>query len=101
MDCFHCSSSTLKCKLVLALSFDMSKLLNSGSQVLRKLYTNPALLASNLDSFRQQETIFVVINLVLLVLLLAMHAALDSFWGSPSRLLVATLSGSLVLRALQ
>jgi signal transduction histidine kinase len=56
-------------------------------------------LASDLPAFRRQESIFIAINLVLLVLLLAMHTALDSFWGPPSRVLIAWLIAGIVLRA--
>jgi signal transduction histidine kinase len=65
--------------------------------VLKKLYPSPSLLASDLASFQRQETIFVVFNLVLLSVLLALHHLFPSFWGPPSLSLLLAVAFFLVL----
>ena len=56
--------------------------------------------ASVLDllSFKRQQTVFIVLNLLLLVTLLLMHWSLASFWGKPSPWLVATVGLVFLLR---
>lgn len=63
-----------------------------GSAVLKKFYPSPSLLASDLSSFRRQETIFVVFNLVLLSVLVFLHHLFASFWGAPSRSLLLAIA---------
>jgi signal transduction histidine kinase len=82
-------------------STDSALGLDGSSSVLKKLYIAPSLLASDLASFRRQESIFIAINLVLLGVLLAMHITLDSFWGPPSHLLAGIVVGSLFLRSIE
>ena len=45
----------------------------------------------DLLSFKRQQTVFIVLNLLVLALLLLMHWSLASFWGSPSSRLMATV----------
>jgi signal transduction histidine kinase len=52
----------------------------------------------DLLSFKRQQTVFVVLNLLLLATLLLMHWSLASFWGNPSRWLVATVGLVFLLR---
>ena len=51
-------------------------------------------------SFRskRQQTVFIVLNLLLLAVLLLMHWSLASYWGRPSRWLVATVGLVFLLR---
>jgi signal transduction histidine kinase len=51
-----------------------------------------SLLPSDLLSFQRQETIFIVLNLVLLALLLALHTVFASHWGHPSAALIVALA---------
>lgn len=46
----------------------------------------------DLLTFKRQQTVFIVLNLLLLVALLLMHWSLASFWGNPSPWLIATVS---------
>lgn len=52
-------------------------------------------LASDFDSFRQQETIFVILNLFILATLLLVHTLFASYWGFPSVVLIAILAVAL------
>ena len=45
----------------------------------------------DLLSFKRQQTVFIVLNLLLLAALLLMHWSLASFWGNPSSWLMATV----------
>ncbi len=56
--------------------------------LLRKVFPSQSLLASDLDSFRRQESIFITLNLLLLVGLFSLHLYFASFWGRPASLLV-------------
>jgi signal transduction histidine kinase len=60
----------------------------------------PETVASVLDllSFQRQQTVFIVLNLLLLVTLLLMHWSLTSFWGKPSFWLQATVAIVFLLR---
>jgi signal transduction histidine kinase len=62
-------------------------------------YRHSFLLASDLASFRRQESTFIVINLVLLGLLLLLQTLLASYWGEPSTALVVTLAAGFLLKA--
>ena len=52
----------------------------------------------DLLSFKRQQTVFIVLNLLLLAVLLLMHWSLASFWGNPSSWLVATVGLVFLLR---
>ncbi len=67
--------------------------------MLKKLYNNASVLSTGLASFRSQETIFIVLNLLLLALLLLLHLSLDSFWGTPSPALITVVTIAFLLRA--
>ena len=62
--------------------------------MLKKLYTGSSVVATDLVSFQRQESLFIILNLVLLPLLLLMHSAFAGFWGKPS-LAVVTAVGLL------
>jgi signal transduction histidine kinase len=53
-----------------------------------------ALLASDFSSFKQQESIFVVLNLFVLAILLLIHTLGSSRWGRPSLALIVVLSAA-------
>ena len=52
-------------------------------------------LAADFDSFKQQETTFVILNLFILATLLLVHTLLASYWGYPSATLIAILAVAL------
>jgi two-component system, NtrC family, sensor histidine kinase HydH len=56
--------------------------------VLEKLYRRSSFTASDLPSFRRQETVFIVLNIAFPVLLLVLHMFLASYWGHPSNALI-------------
>ena len=58
------------------------------SGVLKKGFPARSVLASDLDSFRRQESIFISLNLLILVGLFLLHLYFAAFWGQPPRLLV-------------
>ena len=53
-----------------------------------KVASSPVL---DLLSFKRQQTVFIVLNLLVLAVLLLMHWSLASFWGNPSSWLMATV----------
>jgi signal transduction histidine kinase len=63
--------------------------------VLRIRQSNSLFLATDFESFRQQETTFVILNLFILATLLLVHTLLASYWGFPSVSLIAILAGAL------
>ncbi len=69
--------------------------------VLKKLYPASSLLASDLASFRRQESIFIVLNLLLLAVLLFLHWFFASFWGNFSRALVVAIGMVFLLKGLE
>lgn len=67
----------------------------------KKLYPDSPLLASDVGSFRRQESIFIVLNLALLAVLLLLHARFASYWGVPTRALVIVLGVGFLLKTLE
>jgi signal transduction histidine kinase len=55
-------------------------------------------VASDLPSFRRQESIFIALNLLLLAVLLCLHSYFAAFWGRPSALLIAAVAIGMVLK---
>ena len=55
-------------------------------------------LASDFASFKQQEAIFVILNLFILASLLLVHTLIASYWGFPSVSLIAILAGALLVQ---
>ena len=51
--------------------------------------------APDFDSFKQQETTFVILNLFILATLLLVHTLFASYWGFPSTSMIAILAGAL------
>ncbi|MGD0226150.1 MAG: ATP-binding protein [Terriglobia bacterium] len=54
-----------------------------------------AFLASDFDSFKRQETTFIILNLFILATLLLVHTLFASYWGFPSASLITILAGAL------
>jgi signal transduction histidine kinase len=69
--------------------------------VLKQLCPNSSLLGADLAAFKRQESIFVLLNLILLAALLFFHAFFASYWGAPTQLQVIVLSAGFVLKALE
>jgi signal transduction histidine kinase len=69
--------------------------------VLKQLYPDSSLLGSDLAAFKRQESIFVVLNLILLAVLLLLHASFSSYWGSPTRTQVIALGIGFLLKAIE
>jgi signal transduction histidine kinase len=67
----------------------------------KKLYPAPSLLASDLVSFQRQESIFIVLNLLLLSVLVFLHWLFAPFWGSFSRSLILAITSVFVLGSLE
>ncbi len=56
--------------------------------MLRRLLPSKTLLASDLASFRRQESIFITLNLLILVVLSCLHLYFPVLWGKPVPLLI-------------
>jgi two-component system, NtrC family, sensor histidine kinase HydH len=56
--------------------------------VLRIVSPSQSLVASDLDSFRRQESILIALNLLILVVLFSLHLHFAAFWGKPAPLLI-------------
>ncbi len=69
--------------------------------MLKQLYPDSSLLGPDLAAFKRQESIFVILNLMLLAVLLFLHAFFSSYWGTPTRLQVAILGTGFALKALE
>ncbi len=69
--------------------------------MLKQLYPDSSLLGSDLAAFKRQESIFVILNLVVLAGLLILHAFFASYWGAPTRLQIAILVSGFALRAIE
>src|SRR5579872_389175 len=67
--------------------------------VFKKVFPSQSLLASDLDSFRRQESIFISLNLLLLLVLFSLHLYFASFWGRPSPLLVAGVGAGVLFKS--
>ena len=63
--------------------------------VLRRNQSMSVLLGAEFNSFRQQETIFIILNLFIIATLLLVHTIFASYWGFPSVLLVTILAAAL------
>ena len=67
--------------------------------MLRKIFPSRSLLASDLSSFRRQESIFILLNLLILAVLLCLHFYFASFWGKPPLLLILAAGIGLALKS--
>jgi len=66
--------------------------------VLRKLSPSRSLTASDLVSFRHQESLFIALNLLLLAVLFSLHWYFAAFWGKPTPLLIIAVTFGFVLK---
>ena len=66
--------------------------------MLRRLYPVSVLLASDFDSFRRQESTFVILNLFVLATLLLVHTLFASHWGRPSAALITILAAAFLIQ---
>jgi len=64
--------------------------------VFEKLYKRSSFTASDLPSFRRQETVFILLSIGLLAVLLLAHTTF-SYWGRPSRGLILLLGAVLLI----
>jgi len=64
---------------------------NTGG-VLKTVFPSPSLVASDLDSFRRQESILIALNLSILIGLFCLHLYFASFWGRPGLLLILAVA---------
>jgi len=69
--------------------------------MLKKLFPDASLLASDVVAFQRQESIFIILNLVLLTVLLFLHWRFTSFWGNPSQPLVIATASVFFLKSLE
>ena len=70
-----------------------------GPRLPRKLYTDTSGSAPDLYTFRRQESTFILLNLLLLGVILALHISLTSLWGPPSRAILWVMAFGFVLGA--
>ncbi|MBZ5653825.1 MAG: hypothetical protein LAO56_00950 [Acidobacteriia bacterium] len=68
--------------------------------MIEKLYTRSSFTASDLPSFRRQETVFILLNIGLLALLLTVHSVF-AFWGRPTAALVAVAGVAILINAVE
>lgn len=64
-----------------------------------KAQSGSTLLALDFKSFKQQESIFIGLNLFVLATLLLVHTLFSAYWGESSRALVAILGGAFLAEA--
>ena len=67
--------------------------------MLKRLYPDSAVLAQDFDSFRRQESIFIVLTLFLYSFLLLIHTLFASHWGNPRPALIVVLALGFLLKA--
>jgi signal transduction histidine kinase len=65
----------------------------------RKAESASVWLASDFESFKQQESIFAILNLFVLATLLLVHTLFSAHWGEPSPALIAILAGAFVAQS--
>jgi signal transduction histidine kinase len=64
----------------------------------RRIVPSQSLLASDLDSFRRQESILIALNLLILVVLFSLHIYFASFWGKPGPGLVLAVAVGILFK---
>ena len=67
--------------------------------MLKEPSASQSLLASDLGSFRRQESIFIVLDLLILLVLFSLHLYFATFWGKPAPLLVAAVGLGVLLKS--
>ena len=69
--------------------------------MLKKLFPDASMLAPGLASFQRQESVFIVLNLLLLSVLVFLHWLFASFWGNFSRSLILAITSVFALGILE
>ena len=69
--------------------------------MLKKLFPDASMLSSGLHSFQRQESVFIILNLLLLSVLVFLHWLFASFWGTFSRSLILAITFVFVLGILE
>ena len=64
----------------------------------KQLHPDSSLLVSDLVAFQRQESVFVILNLILLAGLLLLHAFFSSYWGAPTRMQIVILGAGFALK---
>ena len=67
--------------------------------VFNRAFPSRSLVASDLDSFRRQESILIALNLLILIVLFLLHLYFASFWGNPKPLLILAVGIGIVAKA--
>lgn len=67
--------------------------------MLKKLLPSASSWTSDIASFRRQESIFIALNLSILVVLFSLHLYFAYFWGKPAPLLVAGVMLGIALKS--
>ena len=76
-----------------------SRVADWGRGVRKVVFPSQSLVASDLDSFRRQESILIALNLLILVVLFSLHLYFASFWGKPGTLLIAAVAFGIAAKA--
>ena len=63
-----------------------------------RVFPSRSLVASDLDSFRRQESILIALNLLILIVLFSLHLYFASFWGKPKPLLIFAVGIGIVAK---
>jgi signal transduction histidine kinase len=71
------------------------------ANVLRKLIRESSLLAPDLESFKRQESIFIVLNLLVLATLLLVQTLFSAYFGPPPRLSVIVLAAGFLANVIE
>jgi signal transduction histidine kinase len=66
--------------------------------VFKIVFPSRSLVASDLDSFRRQESILIALNLLILIVLFSLHLYFASFWGRPTPLLILGVSFGIIAK---
>src|SRR3974377_2210081 len=64
----------------------------------RIAFPSQSLVASDLDSFRRQESILIALNLLILIVLFSLHLYFASFWGRTTPLLFLGVSFGIIAK---
>lgn len=69
--------------------------------MLEKSQPDSSLLASDLASFKRQESTFIILNLILLAGLLLLQIVFASYWGNPSKSIILALGAGFLLKTIE
>ena len=77
---------------------DLTRLSTPSLGVLNPVFPSQSLVASDLDSFRRQESILIALNLLILIALFSLHVYFASYWGEPVPLLMWAVGFGIVAK---